>query len=422
MLYLFLICFFIVMLIGKRVYKTYANPIAFFVGVFFIAFFLLYSVDFISRDSLNDTIWVMYILSFVCFFLGILLSRNRRFRLGHGEKLGYDSENEQVRYVKEILLLFVIAAIATLIYWMQAVRLHGISGFINSLLTTQETDNLGGMPVIILYIKMVTIFLSPYTLNYIIEYKIRKPIYFAILIFTFAANIAYTRNVLFYIALLDLFVFIYTHIKENEKVSFKWILYIAVGVLAFRFFSFTQTLLNKQFEVRGTFLGTTISGPLVTVISYFTGPLISTGIYYTSIRDVPFLGYTFRNLLGFINSFGLATIDTNIYMPQTWVYIPFKFNTTTIQLYIFKEGGWIWLVIFFIILGFLADRLFLNYRNNKSRYTLMLLSFVSLVLVTGIRSYIVTRLDMFFYCLILFILYISRFVVFGSNKRGGVRV
>ena len=345
------------------------------------------------------------------------MSRFFPIKTHNTKKREYNISNEKEKYKKEIWCIFIVCGIATGLYWSQAFVKHGLSGFLRGLLTTQEVENLGGFSVVILYFKMLTVFLSPYVLNYIIQYKERKPLYILIVIFTFVSNIAYTRNILFYIALLDLFVYIYTHINFKSKISLKWVLYTSIGVVAFRFFSYTQNLFNKQYNVQGTFLGSVLPSPVVTAISYFTGPVVSTSVYYDQITDVPLLGYTFRNFLSLINNFGLFHIDTDTYMPQTWVYIPFKFNTTTIQLYIIKEGGWIWFIIFFFILGYIADSVFSSYLKSKSRYAMMLLVLVSLVLVTSIRSYILTRLDMFIYCFLLFFLYFSRkFAVVFSHK------
>ena len=408
MAYITLIGFILAIFIGTSLYKTYINPVTIFIGIFCLGGFTLFSSDFFYTSLISSTVWYMYIASFVCFFLGILLRRGIPLRIKRQPTETDDEELEKEIYQKEIRALFVVTLLATIITWSQRISTIGLSSFLMTLLTTKEAEKIRGLPTFILYVKMITIFLSPFVVNYIIRYKDRRPIYFIIIAFTFAANISYNRNVLFYILLLDLFVFIYSRSKTSVKFSFKWAAYIVVIVLTFRFFAYTQSLLNKEFNIQGTFLGNQISGSMITVISYFAGPLVSTGIYMDRLASAPFWGYTFRSVLSILNGFGIIRMDTNTYMPTEFVYIPFKFNTTTIQLYIIKEGGWLWLMVFFIILGYAADRLFWDYRNSRSRYCMMGLALVSLLLITSIRSYIFTRLDMFLYFITLIVLLIAR--------------
>lgn len=416
MAYIFLGLFVGTIILGKKVYRTYVNPCTIFIGVFEFAFFMLFASDFINIKLITDKLWIIYLVSFFAFVMGIVL--NRRYRFSINGKLYVDKgeKKEKKIYKKEIWIIFSLALVTTLIYWMQVVRMHGFSGIIRSLMTSYEVANLGGMPVIILYVKMLTIFLSPYVLNYIIVYKEKKMIYYVMIAFTFIANIAYTRDALFYLAALDGFVYAYTHIKNDSKISFKWAGYLILGVIALKFFSYTQSLLNKQFEVSGHFLGIQMSGAMITIVSYFVGPLVSAGIYLNTLNNVPFLGYILRNFFAIMNMLGITNIDTDIYMPQEMVYIPFQFNTTPIQLYIFKEGGWIWLVLFFMAIGFIVDRTFVNYVKSHSRYTLMALIFWSLVLVMSIRSNMLTRLDMFVYILTLIVLLVSRKIVIGKKR------
>ena len=416
--FVFLAILLLVILLGKRMYHTYINPLVLFLGVFFFAFFIVFSIDFIRVDLITGDIWVLYIASFISFFSGIILYRVVPIGFPKRKIFEIDEDAERKVYLKEIRTLFLLIFCATAIYWTQKLIANGVIGFFKYLLTTHENESIGGAFTIILYIKMLTVFLSPYVVNYMVQYKDRSIKYFLIIIFTFMANIAYTRNVLFYIAILDILVLLYTRLKENNRISFKWIFYVFVLVAAFRFFSYTQSLFNKQLSINGTFLGVKLSNPLVTIISYFTGPLVSTSLYSGNITNVPFLGYTLRCFRIIINGFGLKSLDTGSYMPQAWVYIPFKFNTTTLQLYILKEGGWVWVVLFFLFLGYISEKAYKNYRNNRSRYTLMLLILLSLLLITSIRSYIFTRLDMFIYSICVCVLVFLRRVSFG--KKGGI--
>ena len=408
MAYIAIIGLIITLLGGFALYKTYINPLSVFIGTFCLGFFLLFSTDFFDTSLISGTTWIMYFVSFLCFIIGIIIQRFLPLRIKHKSNTIYSEEIEKNKYKNEIIVIFVFSLIATLVYWGHSIVTHGFSGFFMQLLTTKETESASGLPTTILYIKMLTIFLSPYVVFYIMKYKEKIPYYIGIVIFTFFANVAYTRNVLFYILILDLFVVVFFGAKRKKKISFKWIIYLVIGTGAFRFFGYTQSLFKKQFGLQGTFFGNKLSNSLLTIISYFAGPLISSGIYMQRIDDVPFLGFTFRSVLNLAKSFGLLALDTNAYMPTEFVYIPFKFNTCTIQLYIMKEGGWIWFIIFFIIIGYIADRAFWNYRRSKSRYAMMGLIFIALLLITSIRSYMLTRLDMFIYIITLLLLMVAR--------------
>lgn len=407
MIYIWLILFIGTSLSGKKLYKTYVNPCTLFLGIFEFAIFILYATDFFNINLISDKMWAIYILSFVAFILGITINRCSHFTIKKNN-IKCKSKIEQRYYLKEIWIIFIIALFATGIYWIQTIRIYGINGILKSLMTSYEVSNLNGIPVVVLYAKMLTLFLSPYVLNYIITYKERKLIYYCMIVFTFVANIAYTRDTLFYLVVLDGLVYAYTHIKRNSKVSFKWVGYLIAGIFALKFFSYTQSLLNKQFEVSGHFLGVAMNSAFITIVSYFAGPIVSAGVYLKTLTNVPVGGYILRNFFSLINTFGIWKIDTDTYMPTDWVYIPFQFNTTSIQLYIYKEGGWLWIIFFFLLVGFIIDRAFINYIKKHSRYTLMLLIFLSLIMVMSIRSDMLTRLDMFIYILTLILLKVSR--------------
>ena len=383
-----------VILLGKSIYKSYINPLSIFLGVFLMGFLLLYSSDFINYDIISWKMKTAYLVSFVCYIIGIIMSQIYSHK-NKDHDLGSAIENEdKTYYQQEINILFIIVLIATLIYWAACIRIYGTSGLFSNLLSSKEVDNINGLPIIILYLKMISIF-------FFLE---KKPYYWIVFVFTFLANIAYTRNTIFYIIILDLMVYAYSRPINKTKQSFKWMVYVIIAYIAFRFFSYTQVLFNKEFAVEGTVMGIAINSAILTVVSYFAGPLVSASLYLDQIKDVPFLGYTLRNLFGIFNMFG-AGIDTSVYQPDFWVMIPFKFNTAAIQFYILKEGGWIWLVIFFIIIGFLFDWIYWKYKRCYGKTRIMLLSFLSLVLILSVRGYLMNRLDMFIYLIVLLILY-----------------
>jgi oligosaccharide repeat unit polymerase len=407
--YIFLLIIFLVYLLGLLLYKNGINPLFLFIGNFTFSFFILYSVDFIIKD-ISTWLAVIYFISFVCFILGIFLSR---LLIPIGKNSIGDSKHDIPRnvYQREIKILFFITLTSTLIYWSQTVSRFGLNNLFSNLLTSHEMENLSGASSLILYAKMITVFLSPFTLNYMIKYKDKNYFYFIVLLFTFVANISYTRNVLFYILLLDVLVIIYSRETKKKSINihslFKYVLIVLTSIGAIRFFTFTQELFNKEFEISGSFLNLEVSPSIATVISYYVGPLVSTEIYLSNTNNVPFLGFTFRNFIDLMAIFGI-NIDTISYSGQSWVYIPFKFNTSTIHYYIYSEGGILWTIIFFIILGLLADYTYRKFKSYQDTNALMGLILISLILITSIRSYILTRLDILIYIVLLLMLVLLR--------------
>ena len=191
-------------------------------------------------------------------------------------------------------------------------------------------------------------------------------------------------------------------IKKEEKR--KPVFYIVIVVGMYLFFTYTQSEFNKQFNISGSVFGKTVSSGLLTIISYFSGALATVGIYLDQINNTPFLGHSFRTLINFLNPLGL-NINTTAYQPTHWVYIPFRYNTSSIQYYIFSEGNWPWTIIFFFLFGYIFAKVYIWFKRKKSFSSMLALCFLSWMAVLSSREYIMVRLDSFFFIVFILITY-----------------
>lgn len=410
-------------LTSKVIYRQYINPLTIFIGVHLVAFSLLYGSDFFDTTMITIKMLSIYIISYGCFCIGIFLSsireRKRQYLL-----INDKNNNEKRKHQKRIDICASILFLATLLYWSKCVLYFDKGQFFRQLLYLRELPKMTGGITFLLYLKMISIFLSPYVLYYIIFYNEKRLKYYLIIALTLFSNLAYTRNVIFYIVILDIFVIVFSRENKKSRFSFKKLV-LCLGVVfgVYKFFTYTQSAFNKQGTVSGNIFGYKVSEALVTVVSYFSGALVSAGSYIEMITDTPFLGNTLRMLYSVLNIFG-ANVDIDVYQPVEWVYIPFRYNTAAIQFYIFSEGGWIWTVIFFFMLGYLFDTVFRWYKRTKCFTSMSAVCFVALLAVISVREYVLVRLDMLIYLFLITIFYLQdkcvfrrvRFVLTNKSK------
>lgn len=399
---LFLALFILILSWSRRLFQAWLNPISLFVCLFFFAFFVLFSVNYIDTKLLDAELYLLYFLSFFAYILGVLLAYNKH--KGIKNILRTKELDNEKRYAREIRVLFYIVAIFTLLHWSRSIAQYGILGLFSALIVTKFED-MDTSNIFIMF-SMISMFLSPYTFFYILKYKKWKTIYSLILLFTFIANLSYSRATLFWIFFLDIFVLVYYYqFNRIKKSPIKIIILVALALFLFgSYFSSTQEMLGKASDdTSSTFWGIPISASVATIITYFAGPLVSPYHYLRMNVDVPDFGFTLRLLYDRLSIIGI-NIDTEKYMPEEFVPIPFQFNTTAIHYYIFSEGGFIWVVLFFCILGFIVDKAYYSFQKRGDRFSLMWLCFLSLLLFMSLRSYLMTFLCALIYLIALFIL------------------
>ena len=387
-------------------YQAWLNPVSMFVCLFLFAFFVLFAVDYIDTNLLDTKLYCVYFLSFSAYIFGALVDYRKKRKI---KLIRYADTDNEKKYALELRWLFYVVAVFTLLHWYSSIAKYGLIGLFSSLMVTKfedmETNN------IFIQFSMISMFLSPYTLFYILKYRKWKSVYTLILIFTFLANLSYSRATLFWIFFLDMFVVIYYYqFQKNKKSVYKLLVLLGVATVLFiSYFSSTQELLGKASDSStAKFLGLPMSPGLTTMVSYFAGPLVSPYHYLRMNVQIPDLGFTLRFIYDHLSPFGIS-IDTASYMPEEFVPIPFAFNTTAIHYYILAEGGWLWVLIFFFFLGYIVDKAFWSFFRKGDRFTLMWLCFLSLLIFMSLRSYLFTFLCSIMYLGVLFIIkYINR--------------
>lgn len=400
MAFLLFIIFILALLISKSLYKAWINPIGLFVCIFMLAFFSLFSVDYISLELLDGKLSLLYFISILFYLVGIVLGYRKHSKRKKLNSLRGEDDNRI--YSKEIHILFFIVFVFTLLHWANSFSRYGLLGLFSSLIVTKaedmDTNN------IYLQFSMISMLLSPYTLYYILKYKKWASAYTFILLFTFLANLSYSRATLFWILFLDLFVIVYHYQSQEKKIGFKVPFFLGLAVLLFgSYFSSTQEMLGKASEITGSFLGVPMSSNITTMVTYLVGPLVSPFHYLGDNVDVPVFGFTLRILYDHLSPLGI-NINSDTYMPVEFVPIPFDFNTTSIQYYIFREGGWLWTIVFFSFLGYIADKAYWTFKIMQNRFSLMWLCLLSLLLVMSIRSYLLTFLNILIFIIVLLFL------------------
>lgn len=409
---------------GKLLFRRRINPLFLFVGVFVFAFFLLNASDFIT-NSISSKTKSIYVSSIVAFIFGlafrILMKKKHQNKYRQEPCASNINDRKHWSIIKTLSFLYIAALF---IYFLSGVITYGFASFFQYILILYPDEvvkQLGSIGTLVLYLKMIGMFLSPYALSYILFYKTKQVRLWILIVFTLVGSISYTRNILFYTILLDVFVFIYY--ARNKASNFKFaksFKMITISLGLGYFFLYTQSLFNKVLKVSGSLLGIPITSGLVTIIAYFCGPLVSTSTYLESSPEIPMLGFTLRNLYNLLDVFG-TNFNTLIYSGLDFIYIPFKFNTATMQYYNFSEGGHFWLILFYFMLGMWSASIWIQYYKKKDALSLVMLSFTSVLLVTSIRSYILTRLDVLVFLVIYFILSVSynkkiRFVLSSNRK------
>lgn len=400
LLLFFLIC------INCFIDRKIVSPNNIFLGMFFLAFCILKAVNFIDSRLISSETTLIYLLSFGFFLMGssiykIALEMSGKSQITISNK---KKDKDKKEYWKEIKVLFFLMLVSTIIYIYRIVSSYGLSGLLSSIISAQRDVVFKNVSPLFQYLNFISLFLSPYCFNYLIKFKDNKKRCIIIILATILTNVAYTRNVIFYILVLDILVYLFSSNREKKGINLNWIKYILVILGLFLFFSYTQSLFNKEVDASATLLGIPISPSITTIIAYSVGPLVSTSVYLNSYRYVPFLGFSLRNFRALLSILPFFSFETENYMPVEFVNIPIRFNTTTMQYYIYTEGGWIWLCVFYLLYGVIITSVYYKYKRTNSDLCFMVFVILMLVLIFSIREYLFIRLDVFVFFLILIII------------------
>lgn len=387
----FIVGLLIVYFIGHKVYGMSLNPLMDVIGFLFIAFSIFYSADFITHDLASETV-AMYVIGAICFCIGLVFSqmlKNKRFVIGN---IGYfeteccieTEESEYFAHYQVVKIGFVITSIVFIItlYWI--VFHVGISVFINDIFKSVR-DTMRGTTLFTFneFLKKSLIIFCPMEIMFAQKYKEKRVLCYFFVVLALVVSLSFTRVMFLYLLIVDFLTFYYNRNDYKKGKNMKnRLIAIAIVMLAIVFFNSTQESFNKVMNTTGSIAGYQLSNGQLTILSYFFAPLKSTDVYISMKLETLPLVATFRYFYEYI-----LRITTAVYVDVPFVRIPFSFNTAHGFYYIYREGGFLWLIFLSIFYGFISDRVYMGYKKAKTADSICSVCFLTLCLLMGIRSY-----------------------------------
>lgn len=390
---LFIILFLLTYYWSYRVYNKSINPLFSVIGVFFAAMAIFYSADFIDHDLLGKT-KAIYAVGLVCFVIGCgisYVSRNKTFKIKNTipdrESLNREGSMEYYEHEKLLKIGFFITIVVTLLTVYVIIFEVGITAFLSDIFRSVR-DTMRGTRIFTVneYLKKTLLVFCPLEIDFMLRYKKRRVQCIVFLVLSLLLSISFTRVMFLYLLLLDSLTFYLFSTKRNAKLRNR-ILILAIIFAAVAFFNNTQEMFNKVMRTTGSVMGHALTSSQITILSYFFAPIKSSDMYVRmNLETVP-LAATFRYVY---EMFGVATTP---YVDVPFVFIPFSFNTALAEYYLYREGGFLWLIFASLIFGFLSDRLFRDYLNKNTADKVVTACFILLCLLLSIRSYMLMFLE-----------------------------
>lgn len=383
------------MILSYLLFKKILNPISLFFLPNIIAMFIWIGSDNISKEVSSSSFTVL-LISYFCYLLGVLIyySKFENFKF---EKV--ESTHNHV-YIdnKLISFLFFLSSIGFLKFLIYINSSIGLNEFLKNpnTLNLMYGADLITLPSLWFYLIKLSIANSLFILYKILKGDRSKKlrIWFVLSIFY---NISVRRSSFFYVVLLNVFLYIFfMYRRKNTKRKFKETILVATGIsTVLYFFMKLQKLLNKEFSnTQFHFFGLPITDEVATVFTYIGGNFKSYDIYLNTpdIYQVPVLTSIFRYVYLVSNKLGFTNFDFT-FLALPFVNIPLPFNTSLLQYYIFKEGGLLWIICFFLIIGILVCKLWIEGIVYQNDIKIFFLTLISLVLVMSIRENFLINLD-----------------------------
>ncbi|CEO33564.1 O-antigen polymerase [Paraclostridium sordellii] len=407
----------ILIFLTSRIFmKSYICPYSIFLGVFAFSGILLYSSNFLSKDltSLSITIFVLSMLTFaigamIALFDQKLMKYNKEF---------VDIDYDKLYFI--IKILFNLSIIGFLIYFIKLNSSFGLINILkNPVILNTAIANDQIQSGIKDYLMILSIPNSLLLLKYMSKNKEKSYLKIMYLI-ELGMNFNVKRSRLFYIVILNLFMYLFMNLKEGNIVSIKskvmkdiknFIMVLGVIIVSFNLFSKLQMALNKQLSITGTILGINASESVVSMVTYFSGNLVSMGqMINIDYNNILFGTATFRFIYKFLDKINIVSFDDS-YLKMQFVNIPSPFNTVPIQYYIYRDFNIIGVVLFFFIIGYLSTKIYLKFLRGNNEFTIFYLSLICMILTLSIREYVVIFIE---FWVILLTLIISN--IYAKNK------
>ncbi|WRP06318.1 O-antigen polymerase [Rossellomorea aquimaris] len=436
LLFLFLLIF--TLILSKKIYKNYISPLSIFLGNFFLAFTIFYSVDFIDQD-LSGRAFTIILVSLIAFLFGVtvfhLVKKPRNInKTAKKNLLSEYKRGIAVEDIKIFRFLFLLSLIGYLYFLYKIEKQLGLLNVLvnpNLLNVAFAFDeiSLSSVPMYLMKLSMVN---SMFLLIYILKFKPKRKQATVMFIIEVLMNISVKRNILLYIIVLNIIIFLYFngrkfisniqhYVSRKSRNSIKrvrnYFVIASVGVTFIYFFTLTQSLLNKQSMAQGSLFGISLPSYIVKLISYYAANIASFDKYLTmDHNDVPLFGSTLRFFYKVLDQINLIDYQDN-FLVLDFVYIPYAYNTTLGQFYIYTESGMIGLLLFYGMVGFVSTYLYYKYQKNKDDVILLYLSLISVILLFSIREYVMIFVDFWITLLVIFLFQIHSNKNYRKKKR-----
>lgn len=389
----FLILTIVVYSIGLGMYKSSINPLFCVVGVFMVALCLFYAADFVDHNLSSKT-KTIYTLGLVSYTVGLLLTvffQSRRMVLIADYDIPEDIKGAEYTVHKKItsLAYFVISLCFafTFIYILFYVGL--VSYVKNIFISNKEMLETSSVFTIIELIKKTLLIFTPMVLSFILKYKERIKTGVFFIAISFFLTLTYNRVMFFYLLIITACTLYFSTLNHRKrKVKFRTkIILIAVLILFVSFFMSTETLFNKAVRNTGMIGHYSLNNDQLTMILYFMGTIKSSDIYINSDMYSPPLAATFRYI------YEMFGVRTSSYVEAPFVNIPIRFNTGVAQFYLYREGGYLWLILGSLIIGLIVSGYYEDYRRHNTSDKIITVSFLSLCTIMSIRGYLPMYLE-----------------------------
>lgn len=420
MIFISLICLIGTIIISKSIFKSYINPMNLFLGNFFFAMMLYYSVDFIDHNLSSTTILIL-VSSFISFIYGMLIAailfkrKNNQSNL-EDKTLGLGIRLEHIKFFKILFWLSILGFISFLMTLQNSIGLVSILKNPNllNLAISENSIIFSSIPAYLMKISMIN---SLFLLVYILKFKPKNKSIYIMYFLEIFMNVSVKRNVLIYILVLNILVYIYYNqgrisekIKKSSQTKKIITLFFVSGIILF-YFASTQKLLNKELLYQGNIFGLKISNSLMTILTYYIANFKSFDIYLTTdIVDSAVFGSSLRFVYQFFESINFVHYDSS-FLSLDFVSVPQLFNTSIAQIYIYAEGGLGWIILFYSFLGYFSSSLYFSYFKYRNDFKLIGLAIMSNLLLFSIREYVVLQIDFWISVFILFL-----FSVYAKRK------
>jgi len=401
----------IIIFINKKIFATTLNPFFIFTTMLSILLLFFYGSNFLDNKLSFKTSLILFISVF-SFVIGSILALTK-ISTKNKEK-----HFENYKMDKSIIIIFFSLSVLGFFYYL--IQINQQIGLLNvlkdpNILNVKISTNSIQLNTLMMYFLKLSIPNSIFLLIYILNNKKVNFLYYFMYIFSFVQNVSVRRSTLYLMLVLNIILALYYFsykFKDRQSKNRKKVVFSisTIFILSMYFFDYMQNKLNKEFMLEGKkIFGLEISSSLATIVSYFAGNLSSLDVYIKNqyAEDIPFLGVSLR-FYNFLDSINLYSYEDS-FLSLPFVSIPFLYNTTMTQFYIYIESGYSGIFIFYIMIGFISTKSYINYMKSGSYFNLIALTIVSTILIFSIREYSLIFVDYY-------ILIFSGIILFLKNK------